>query len=572
MTADALERLLRGIDGRGYGAYKRLRGVYELPGWSLHVDSVQSDPFASPSRVRLRVSHELAGVPMELRETKVRRVAIADFLARAVDDALPSRSREGSGRSGEIRIDAGGAEILERTAVVLDAQAVEARLEVGLPAAGRRVLGAAALRLLRDELSAVVARALTWANVDVARARAHVESAERHEEIGRLLEERDLLAFVADGAVLPRRSGASQEPLAGAVPFRSPPGLRETLSLADGAEITGMALPTGVSLVVGGGYHGKSTLLQALERSIHPHAPGDGRELVVTRRDAVKVRAEEGRSITGLDVRAFLDDLPDASDTSCFSTANASGSTSQAAGLLEALEVGARALLVDEDTSANNFLGRDARMESLVTGGEEPIIPFADRVRDLYERFGVSTILVAGGSGTFFDAADTVIKMSSYVPEDVTAEAKDIARRLPHGRREGTLPPMEKPPPRRLVTGSVDPSRGRRDVRVEARGPHDVRFGRESLDLRGVEQMVDGSQARAAALGVALAARSSAETERDLDGMMKRLEARIDEEGLDVLSPRPGGRPGNLARPRRFEVAAVLNRLRSVEMEPSQTS
>ena len=442
--AGALRDLLRRIDGRGYKAYKELgrRSFCLGEGGDapvLHVDTVQGDPFAAPSRMRLAVPFEASGLPPALCDRRTRRTALEDFVARAVRRALRDETRggRGSGKSGRVAIDAGGQVILERTALRIGDGVVEARLEVGLPAAGRRVLGREAEAVLLDELPRVAEASLKAPPLDLEAARRHVAAAEAHEALQTQLAAHGLVAFVADGAVLPRESGASDRPARdGAVAFEAPDALRVTLELpgANDAleEVSGLGVPEGVTLIVGGGYHGKSTLLRALERGVHPHVPGDGRERVATRSSAVKIRAEDGRGVTGCDISAFISDLPGglgaAARTTDFHSDDASGSTSQAANIVEAFEAGSRLLLLDEDTSATNFMVRDARMQALVAPEREPITPFVDRVRELYDALGVSTVLVMGGSGDYFEVADTVIEMHAYRPRDVTAEAKRVAR------------------------------------------------------------------------------------------------------------------------------------------------
>jgi predicted ABC-class ATPase len=566
---EGLVRTLRRIDGRGYKAYKDLKGSYRFEGWTLHVDHVQGDPFAAPTKMRLRVPQDVAKMPPALFDTRARRIAFQDFLARAVRDAIPTGPRRGTGKSGLVTIDAGAQEVLERTAVVVAGDWVEARIEVGLPAAGRTILGREAETILVHRLPAVVDGALRWERIDGERARDFVRVVDDFAHLQRALPEHGLVAFVADGAVLPRASGASDVPMPDAVPFRSPDSLRVSLPLPGGRAIAGMGVFEGVTLIVGGGYHGKSTVLKAIERGVYPHIPGDGREAVVARADAVKIRAEDGRRVSRVDISPFIQNLPLGRSTADFSSEDASGSTSQAANIIEAIEVGAKVLLLDEDTSATNFMVRDARMQALVAKDREPILPFLDRVRELYERLGVSTVLVMGGSGDYFEPADNIIRMTDYLPEEVTAEAKRIASERPSGRQVESEDPITPVAGRRPDPSSIDPSRGRRDVKIEARGRDQIVFGRETVDLRAAEQLVDPSQTRAAGYAMYLAATRFSDAP-GLDAMMDRLEALFDDESLDVLAPfgRPGEHPGNFARPRRFEIAAGLNRLRSVEMEP----
>jgi len=577
-TLEDLRRILARIDGRGYKAYEEIEGAYEGPGWVLYVDHVQGDPFAPPSKVRVRVDGRRAGFPADVYRTSVRRVALEDFLARRVRQSIDavSRGRRGSGKSGVIWVDAGGQEVLERTAVRVRPEWIECRLQVGLPAAGRTVLGRQAEEMLCREVPEIVRRSLFWTEVLEGECRRFIECVENQEAIRAQLRERGLVAFVADGSILPRRSGVSELPLERAIPFRSPESLRVTMAVPNPVlwngrvhdTLTGMGIPEGVTLIVGGGYHGKSTLLRALERSVYPHIPGDGREYVVTREDAVTIRAEDGRRIERVDLTPFIGQLPYGQRTDDFSTENASGSTSQAANILEALEAGSRLLLIDEDTSATNFMVRDARMQALVAKELEPITPFVDRVRELYERLGVSTILVMGGSGDYLDVADTVILMREYVPEDVTAEARRIARAYPTQRRPEAPRPIERVVERVPCAESLDPSRGRREVKIDAKAVDLILFGETAIDLRAVEQIVDLSQTRAIGYALHCAAERFMDGRRTVREILDELERLFAREGIDVLDPFRRGEehPGNFARPRRYEIAAALNRLRTVRM------
>jgi predicted ABC-class ATPase len=360
------------------------------------------------------------------------------------------------------------------------------------------------------------------------------------------------------------------------VPFQSAAALQVTLSLPNpimlGGEqqtsISGMGIPKGVTLIVGGGYHGKSTLLDALEHGVYPHIPGDGREYVVSTRDAVKIRAEDGRRVEQVDISAFISNLPYGRSTSAFSTDDASGSTSQAANIVEALEVGATALLLDEDTSATNFMVRDARMQALVHKEHEPITPFLDRVRDLYDTLGVSTILVLGGSGDYFDVADTVIMLRDYLPHDVTEAAREVARAYPTQRQQETTAPLRALTPRIPQAQSFDPSRGKRDVKIDVRDRDVIVFGTDTIVLRAVEQLVDRSQTRAVGYALHAAATNLMDGKATLRDVLAALETLFDQEGLDALDPfrRDERHPGNFARPRSYEVMAAINRLRTVQM------
>jgi len=560
-----LRRILNRIDGKGYPAYKDVRGVYEFPGFALFIDHVQGDPFAAPSRLRARVPQDVAGYPRDTFTHLGRRTALADFLTRAFAVTCSHLSdRRGSGKSGLMAIERPGQQILGRTSVLVDQDAVEARFVVGLPAAGRRVLGRQAAAMLCEDLPRVVGSALHFSTKERAALYRHVQAAEDADWLRSQLTGNGLVAFVADGAVLPRRSGVDDRPLReGAIPFQSPASLRVEFKPPNAGLVTGMGIPAGVTLIVGGGYHGKSTLLSALERGVYNHIPGDGRELVVTDGRTVKIRAEDGRAVNGVDISPFIGVLPNGADTCHFSTANASGSTSQATNIIEALEAGAQVLLVDEDTAASNFMIRDHRMQQLVAKEREPITPFIDKVRQLYNERGVSTVLVMGGSGDYFDVADTVIAMDAYLPRDVTAQARAIAQKYRAERRPEGGERFGEVTPRVPLAESLDPSQGRREVKISARGVKTILFGTNEIDLGAVGQLVDPGQLNAIGQALYYARQYYMDGRRTLPDILDAVMTDIDREGLDVLDRRL---VGDLARFRRYELAAALNRLRTLRV------
>lgn len=562
-----LAELLRDLEGRGYNAYRAIGGGWAFEGFTLHVDHVQGDPFAAPSAVRVVVPPEVARLPEPAFRGRARALGTAAFLARALGrEAARAPKATGSGRSGELAVETPGQEVLEQTAVKVDERGgVEARFGVGLPARGRRVLGREAATLLTRTVPALVRDALLGAAHDAADILRHADTNEDAEHLRALLVERGLVAFVADGAVLPRRSGIDDRPLAegSVVPFRSPDTLRVTLETPNAGPVSGMGVPAGVTLVVGGGFHGKSTLLRALEAGVYNHRPGDGRERVVSGSDTVKVRAEDGRAVTRVDISGFIDGLPLGQDTHAFSTPNASGSTSQAATIVEALEAGARTLLIDEDTSATNFMIRDRRMQELVPKEGEPITPFVDRVRELHRSLGVSTVLVLGGSGDYLDVADTVVAMRDYEPREVTERARSVASDVPTGRAREAGPALRAPEPRIIDVSCLDPRLRRREVHVKVPDLRTLLFGRETVDLGAVEQLVSRSQTRAIGHALALVARRLGGETRSSSEILRTIEEAVETDGLDALDPR---RAGDLSAFRRHELAAALNRLRSLRV------
>ncbi len=564
-----LQEELRALDGQGYGAYKAVKGSYRAERLMLHIEHVQGDPYASPSRFRAEVSALEAGLPEWAWRTRVRRRATADFLNRALFRALQDASGSaGSGKSGQLRVLRPGQEVLERTSLgVREGGEVEARFRVGLPARGRRILGRSAAELVGRALIDALEGALRFSALDPDALRRHVETVEDAVRLRTQLRDHGLVAFVADGSRLPRRSGVDDRPLQGdeVVPFRAPGSLRTTLQAPNAGAVDGMGVPEGMTLIVGGGYHGKSTLLRALERGVYDHIPGDGRERVLTVPEAVKVRAEDGRRVAGTDISNFIGRLPGGEETTRFRTENASGSTSQAAAIVEALEVGARALLLDEDTSATNFMIRDGRMQRLVSSDDEPITPLIDRARELSEGLQVSTIAVIGGSGDYFDVADTVIAMRGYRPEEVTRAARKVAADVPTEREvEGR--PWASIAERRPVPSSLDPRRGRRSVSIKVHSRDRVEFGSGTVDLGAVEQVVETAQTRAMANALVWAKDRAIDGDRGVGPAVHAIMAAIEEQGLGAVHP---WGIGELAGFRPFELAAFLNRLRTLETEPA---
>ena len=566
-TSADLKNLLARIDRRGYPAYKDTRGAYQFPGYVLSIDHVQGDPFAAPSKLSIHVSGKTAGFPRALYETRCRRLALQDELTRQFGRraAQFSFQAKGSGQSGLISVSRCGPEVLERTACRLDPERgdVLLRLEVGFPANGRTINARELEKILFDFLPRCVQETLCCSGLDGRRLRAVAQLADDQQYIRQKLPELGLCAFVADGSILPRESGVSSRPMKGAVPFRAPRELAVTLDLPNRGKITGMGIPRGITLIVGGGYHGKSTLLKALELGVYDHVAGDGREYVITDRTAVKIRAEDGRSIRRTDISMFINGLPNGKDTASFVTEDASGSTSQAANVVESLEAGTSLLLIDEDTSATNFMVRDELMQRVIRRDMEPITPFIERVRELYESYGVSTVLVAGSSGAYFHVADTVIQMDRYVPRDITALAKAEAGNFP----------IRVDPPKPAAPLCFDrrpqpsPSFSGGDrTKIKTLPREGVMVNKEVIDLRYVEQLVDSEQLTALGYCVVYALRNLLDGRRDLRRVADELEAAIDRGTLAALCGDRSGVPG-LARPRRQEILACLNRCRGLRIQ-----
>ncbi len=563
-TAEDLRQLLDRIDHRGYPAYKDTKGVYQFQRYVLSIDHVQGDPFAAPSKLSLRVPGRAAGFLKELFDRKHKRIALQDMLIRNFYGQIQQYSfqAKGSGKSGIINVTRCSQEILERTACEINPSSgdVTVRFEVGFPANGRTINSRELKKILYDFLPSCVEKALYYGRLDKERVKKVVELAQDQEAIKSQLEAMGLVAFVANGSILPRESGVSQRPMKEAVPFVSPKSMEVTMELPYRGKISGMGIKKGVTLIVGGGYHGKSTLLKALEMGVYPHIAGDGREYVVTDPTAMKIRAEDGRSIKHTDISMFINDLPNGKDTAAFDTEDASGSTSQAANVVESIEAGAKVFLIDEDTSATNFMVRDELMQRVIHRDMEPITPFIERVRALYEEFKISTVIVAGSSGAYFQVADSIVQMDRYVPKEITKEAKAAAEDYPKLElpKEG---PQKPSLDRKIRSYPALKSKGR--IKIKTMGRDGVTLNHETIDLRYVEQLVDSEQLVTLGNVVKHLEENVFDGKKTLSQTIEELYKRLDSQGLGAVCD-GSYLSGNLAMPRKQEIYACLNRYRKL--------
>jgi len=567
---EKLKKIISRIDHKSYKVYKQLKGNYEFKDFTLYIDHVQGDPFASPSKFRIRVLQAKAKFTSELFSNKSRKTALEDYISRAFDTSIKKESRgnRGTGNSGMVTIDSGKQEIIQRTSCVVNSEFVEVRFYVGLPARGRTVLGKQCLEMLTAEIPKIVNSSLFYHSLDEEEIKRHIELCEDQDYIRSILKENKLVSFIKNGSILPRRSGVSDSPLpiSEAIAFKSPPELEVTLEAPNTGKITGMGIPEGVTLIIGGGFHGKTTLLKAIEKGIYNHIPADGREYSVTIDSAVKIRAEEGRSIQKVNISSFISNLPFGKDTVKFSTADASGSTSQAANIIETLECRAKLLLLDEDTSATNFLIRDEIMQKIVSKDKEPITPFIDQVKNIYKKFETSSVLVMGGSGDYFEVADTVILMDSYLPHLVTDKAKEIIKNRKDLREIESYEDFGDITERIPLPSSIDPFRGSKK-NVKTRGLNNIIFGTQNIDLSSIEQIVDTSQVNSIAdIILYTLQKNYIDGKNTLSNILNKVFDDIGKYGLDTISNFKNQHPGSYALPRKFEVAAAVNRLRSLKV------
>lgn len=569
-----LKEQLRNIDHKSYPLYKSLKGAYSFKNFVFHINHVQGDPFAAPSDVSVTVDVKKAGFPAYALKNALTKDTLADVILREFSKQINQFTfkAKGSGKSGLLSVSHPGQEVLKRTAAQVDDKEIVIRFSIGFPANGRTINARELDKIFFEYLPVCVEKALYYKNLDAKRLEEAIALAEDQQAIREQLKGKKLVAFIANGSVLPRESGISSRPMKHAKAFTSPESLQVSMELPHKGTVYGMGIRQGITLIVGGGYHGKSTLLNALELGIYNHIAGDGREYVIADETALKLRAEDGRCIKNVDISMFINDLPNGMDTHAFSTLDASGSTSQAAGVIEGMESGSRLFLLDEDTSATNFMVRDAFMQRVVSMDHEPITPFLARARDLYEKAGISTILVAGSSGAFFHIADTVIQMDQYVPLDITKKAKDLCKEFPISEEKPR--PFVLPQSHRIMEKDKNGAIKRRDYRsgaikkdaperlkVKTMGVEGFSIGKQNVNLHALEQLVDSEQTAALGQLLKYAVENLIDGKRTIAEIADDLDEKLARDGMQFIVGR-GTLCGGYAIPRKQEIYACFNRYR----------
>lgn len=552
---DQLTAKLKKLEKQNFRAYQQIKGQYDFADFELHIDHVQGDPYASSSRFRATRAWSLTGLDWLKEKSYEYQVAARDFIARSFSEFAKQEAT--------VSIALTGQTVLDNTSVVFTEHGIEIRFRINLPADGRSILAKKAINIITFYLPKFIRRATLERELNIEAMIKHCEAVEDQDALRAQLEENNLAAFVANGSVLPRIAGNCDLPMKGAVPFLAPESLSVTLNTPNQGDVTGLGIPKGITLIVGGGFHGKSTLLNAVERSIYNHIPGDGREGIVTATDTMKIRAEDGRCVHNLNLSNYINHLPMQKDTSNFSTQDASGSTSQAAWLQESIEAGVQTLLIDEDTSATNFMIRDERMQALVSKGAEPITPLVDRIGQLREEMDISTIVVMGGSGDYLDVADTVIQMHDYQAVDVTDKAQEVIAQHPTQRTNECETALETFVPRSLNRAALMNILTDGKFRVNAKGKESLRFGKEFADLSALEQLESTSEVNA----IGWAWFQFAQTPGWSNNPAKEFSAILSDE-WHVNMPNYG----DLAKPRVLDVMAALNRMRKSQFKPSSSN
>ncbi|KAL7276789.1 hypothetical protein RUND412_000213 [Rhizina undulata] len=583
-SGQELISILRQIDNRSYlGVYKCTYEDDKNFYYHLFVDHIQSDSYAPPSRFRVQVPTEIAGIPESYYESRIKTTAFCDYVTRHLAKIVKARfldqSVSGSGwsgpKGGAFDVNGPNQQVLERTSCSIkrsaDGAYLEIRFTVSLPAAGRTIMGRKAQEILVEQLPSLVKNVVSWGLQNQSEIDNHIKTVRVQDSLRKSLPEKGLVAFIGNGSILPRQSGVSPLPMKGnPVRFQSPPTLEveiETdVSGKDGKpiKVKGMGIKRGITVITGGGFHGKTTLLEALELGIYNVAPGDGRELVVIEPNAFKIRAEDGRNIVNTDLTPyFVKTLPGGMATKTFTSEDASGSTSMAANIQEALEIGATALLIDEDTSATNFLMKDRMMMEFIK--KDPIVPYVTKANALFEKHGVSTIIVVGGCGEYLAIADTIISMEEFTAHDRTSAARALLEKyqdhIPRESVYGAIPDRVPLLPQ-LHRGKAS-ARGTRSILLKPMPTQNGIELSDTIELGALEQFVETGQVQTCGEALRyLSMQNPKRSIRDLVGLLKEL---VDEKGLDALHSEKW-LVGDLVRTRELELLGALNRVRGLQV------
>ncbi len=577
-----LKTLLYSISNQPYQKIQKIRGSFQFPHYEFKFIRIQGSPGANPASIAsVKVSIESSEFPRQFLISSHSRLAVADFLIRRFKQGIvkfsqQNRGRDGSGSLNTIEL---SQKMLERDCVLFSEAEIELRFIFSLPAKGSgggQFDADQAWQMFQQELNAIVDYALIYKGYDKASRELlneYLQIQIKRQEIKHYMEQNGLCVFINNGACLPRQSGIDDQPARGEgiKKFQSPTINQINIPLSNNDRIQGMAIKEGITCITGGGYHGKSTLLQAILAGVYAHIPGDGREFIVTREDAVFIRAEEGRSIRNVDISPFIGTLPNGLNTQSFSSENASGSTSQAASIIEAVESDSRLLLFDEDTCATNFLIRDELIKKVLDSENEPIKPLYSTVRSMWKQHGISMIFVVGGLGVFLQKADTCLMMDNYQCKNITNKVRE---KLGEIAEENEIS-LDFSAQRLLATDNFNPSYINKRLKKEVpkrikplrNSPKQLEYGMDLINLEALPQIVEAPQILSVGyclLRLRKEMEIQANSTQTIEYWLGWLYKMLEQQGLSFLQ---ADYPGTISLPRKYEVAAAINRIRSLRID-----
>jgi predicted ABC-class ATPase len=560
--------LLGELDGQPYPEYGQLVGDFDFSRYVIKCTKIDllGDEEDHPV-FSVRIPQTIAEIPEYLFDSPVRRTAMEDLLLRRLSaniDAIANYDHNGIARR-HIHAASPNQKILPRNALLLTKEYIEVYIQVTLPVQHAIVDGVSvvtidgemAQHIFFDDLPEIIGNSLFYCNVDAADADLFVNNMEDSDRLRQHLGASGQVAFVAEGALLSRVTGEDLPDYERLSPVEIDESLIEEVEVPHSGAVRGFGIPSGLTLILGESNSGRVDLSDAIAQGIYNHIPGDGREHIVTVADAVAIQSEVGRSIQQVDISAFASALPGGGDTASYSTRSAGSFTSQAASTVEALEAGARVLLFDEHTSSSTFLSADTRVSSLL--GESSRNTLAARARQMVDELGVS-IVVAGSSlvAEFIPIADKILKVEDFRISDITEEAKalDIVPSSVANDNVNLGSMLSRS--RWVMPSSIDPSIGREDLVILTDDADYLQFGRSLVELGAIKQIANADQARAIGFVFYYAKLRYMDEGYPIREILDLVDRDLSNEGLNTLVR---DLRGDLARPRRYEVAAALNRL-----------
>jgi predicted ABC-class ATPase len=550
--------ILGEIDGREYVDLARLMGDYDFNRYIVKISNVPQSAEETGLSVVVRVTHAVAGFPEGLISSPIRRTALEDLLTRKLAAAIEGQATFDGNGVARRRIVAPrpGQKILPRSTVQITDDFTDVRLSVLIPTQRGRLDGQAFQTVFFDDLPMVVQDALIYCNMDTAEVEVFVGLMEDADQLRQSLPARGLIGFVASGSLVARLPGSDQPDVAAERTITVDPSLLVSLDTPHRGAVEGLGINSGITLILGDAFSGRIELMRALASGIYNHVPGDGREYIVTMPDSVYIPAEPGRSVHRVDIGSLLPEED-------YSTASAGACHAQAATLIEALEAGARVILLDEADACPGFLGGDDRVDRLL-GNASGITPLSARVRQMAQELGVSTIVAGNVSvSSFIPVADTILAVRDGVITDITREAKDAF----DGVSVAAVPEYDFTrlieTARWVVPSSIDASIGRHDGVIGIEDGWQIRFGRYTIDLGSNCQIADAQQALTLGLIIEYARQRYLDKARPMRELLDLVERDLSMEGLEQVTRELRG---DLARPRRYEIAAALNRLPSLRV------
>lgn len=562
--------LLAGLDGQPFSEYQQLVGDFDFSRYVIkcsRIDLNSSDALAPVFSIR--IPQTIAEIPEYLFDTPVRRTAMEDLLLRRLADhigAVANYDHNGIARR-HIHSAAPNQKILPRNALLLTSEYIEVYVRITLPTQqviveGEPVVsidGDMAQHIFFDDLPEIVSNSLLYCNIDAAEADRFVNNMEDADHLRQHLAASGQVSYLAEGAMISRMAGSDLPDYENLLPMEMDEELIEEVDVPHAGTVRGMGVPTGLTLVLGESDSGRVELMNAIAQGIYNHIPGDGRERIVTVADAVNIRSEVGRPIQQVDISAFAEEFPDGSNPASCSTVSAGAFTSQAASTVEALEAGARVLLYDEHSSSSTFLSSDTRVTPLL--GKSSRNTLAAIARRMVDELGISMV-VAGSSlvAEFIPIADKILKVENFRISDITEEAKALEIAVPEAAGETVNLGSMLSRARWAMPSSIDPSIGREDLVILAEDADFLQFGRSLVDLDGVSQLADADQTRAIGFVLYYAKLRYMDEGYSIREILDLVDRDLSNEGLNTLVRELRG---DLARPRRYEVAATLNRLPS---------